>query len=391
MRFRALDSWRGIAALFVAAFHFPTTGYLSAAPVVRHAYLFVDFFFVLSGFVIAHATREGLESPRAAGAFMLRRFGRVYPLYIVVLGLFAGTVALKHGLMAAAGLQAVHDARSAGGAGEFLLHAGLIQVFGLRQTLSWNWPDWSIAAEFWTYLVFALVLWAWPAQRRVLFAGILVLALSVLTKNPERGIDVTYDLGFVRCLYGFCAGVLTYEVWRRGSVAVSGVLATVLEVTALIVAGLFVAASGPPAMSLGAPAIFAFLVFVFAFDGGSVSRLLEAKACERLGTWSYSIYVGHALIVFVLGSAVSLIEKASDLTLWLDAGSAGHAQRILAPPGWLAPDAAMLAYLALVVAVSSMTHAGIEDPWRRYFNALSRGRQPGGRRVDFCALSKDAA
>jgi len=391
LRFKALDSWRGIAALFVAAFHFPTLGYISAVPVVRHAYLFVDFFFVLSGFVIAHAARDGFDRPGAAGAFMLRRFGRVYPLYIAVLGAFAVVVALKHVLLSVAGLHAASEAQSAATASEFLLHAGLMQVFGLTQSLSWNWPDWSIAAEFWTYLVFALVLWAWPKQRRVLFTGIMVLTLFVLTKNPAPGIDVTYDLGFVRCLYGFSAGVLTYEVWRRRVVAVSGVLATVLEVATLGLAALFIAVSGTSVISFAAPAIFAMLVFVFAYEGGKVSRLLEAKACERLGLYSYSIYIVHALIVFALGSGISLIEKTSGLSLWLNETSGGHLHRILALPGSVAPDAAMLAYLGLVVAVSSITYAGIEDPWRRTFNALSRRQQPETRRREIYALSKDAA
>ena len=52
-RFYALDSWRGIAAVMVALFHMPIAWSLYDVGIVRHAWLFVDFFFVLSGFVIA--------------------------------------------------------------------------------------------------------------------------------------------------------------------------------------------------------------------------------------------------------------------------------------------------------------------------------------------------
>ena len=53
MRFRALDSWRGIAACLVALYHLDAYSHLFDVPFLRNSYLMVDFFFVLSGFVIA--------------------------------------------------------------------------------------------------------------------------------------------------------------------------------------------------------------------------------------------------------------------------------------------------------------------------------------------------
>ena len=59
---------------------------LAAMPaLVRHAYLFVDFFILLSGFVIAHSLRDGIADAAAFKTFMARRLGRVYPLYAAVL------------------------------------------------------------------------------------------------------------------------------------------------------------------------------------------------------------------------------------------------------------------------------------------------------------------
>ena len=58
-RFQVLDSWRGICALLVALFHFPTASAISQSRFIASSYLFVDFFFVLSGFVIAFSIRAG--------------------------------------------------------------------------------------------------------------------------------------------------------------------------------------------------------------------------------------------------------------------------------------------------------------------------------------------
>lgn len=80
MRYDVLDSWRGVCATIVALMHFNGLHHLWDLPLLRNAYLFVDFFFVLSGFVISHAYAARIESSSEALRFMVRRFGRVWPL-----------------------------------------------------------------------------------------------------------------------------------------------------------------------------------------------------------------------------------------------------------------------------------------------------------------------
>jgi peptidoglycan/LPS O-acetylase OafA/YrhL len=88
-RFRVLDSWRGIAALIVAFGHIKTSGWLSTLPLATTSYRFVDFFFVLSGFVIAYSNKDKLYSnPSAIGSFLINRVARLWPLHLFVLGLF---------------------------------------------------------------------------------------------------------------------------------------------------------------------------------------------------------------------------------------------------------------------------------------------------------------
>ncbi len=75
-RYVVLDSWRGICAILVALFHFPLQWHFQSTTFVRGSWLFVDFFFVLSGFVIAHAYAGKLSTRRDLFAFVIRRFGR---------------------------------------------------------------------------------------------------------------------------------------------------------------------------------------------------------------------------------------------------------------------------------------------------------------------------
>ncbi|TIW91548.1 MAG: acyltransferase, partial [Mesorhizobium sp.] len=94
-RFLVLDSWRGICALLVALFHFPTGSTISQSAFIGSSYLFVDFFFVLSGFVIASSYGNRLSQPQQVARFALVRFGRIYPLHLLMLAAFAGFELLR--------------------------------------------------------------------------------------------------------------------------------------------------------------------------------------------------------------------------------------------------------------------------------------------------------
>ncbi len=93
--FSALTSMRGVAALGVVLFHslaiLPQVAQQVPALFSTRGYLWVDFFFVLSGFVLTHSNGKkfaGSFTPVAYKSFIVARFARIYPAYIVVLALF---------------------------------------------------------------------------------------------------------------------------------------------------------------------------------------------------------------------------------------------------------------------------------------------------------------
>jgi peptidoglycan/LPS O-acetylase OafA/YrhL len=95
-RFAALDAWRGICALLVALEHLSTTSVLHQNSLTRHSYRFVDFFFVLSGVVVAHAYRERLQRDPEHGAIS-RALKRRAPL---ALGAWSYSIYMVHVLLA---------------------------------------------------------------------------------------------------------------------------------------------------------------------------------------------------------------------------------------------------------------------------------------------------
>ena len=87
-RFLALDGLRGVAALLVAAFHTTTAFQID---LIAHGYLAVDFFFMLSGLVVAHAYEDQLLNGMSFRRFAVARVVRLYPM--IALGVLMGTVA----------------------------------------------------------------------------------------------------------------------------------------------------------------------------------------------------------------------------------------------------------------------------------------------------------
>jgi hypothetical protein len=383
MHFGVLDSWRGVAALLVALFHLNILSSIYSLDFVRNSFLFVDFFFVLSGFVITHSYGDRLGTLEGVGRFVIRRFGRLWPLHVVVLSAFI-IVEVGRAISTARGASFVNPPFT--GITSFhsiLTNLTFGQSFGLEQRLTWNPPSWSICAEFWTYLVFAAALLAGATWlRRIRFATEIVLvtlligSATALVLFARHGIDATYDLGFVRCIYGFTVGHLTYRLWQATPGA--RFKTALLEVAVVIAVAVYVSLAGRSGYSFLAPLMFAAIVFVFAFEAGPISRLMLNRGSVWLGRISYSIYMWQAFIIFnFIDRAVATLEKVTrqtftatapaDPALGLDAG------KLIVFGGHVVPILATLFFVALVIAVASVSYYVVELPGQRLFARLARG------------------
>jgi len=359
-RFAALDGWRGVCALLVALHHLNVHGHFYAWPLVRNAWLFVDFFFVLSGFVIAHAYGEILLSGRDVREFVLRRFARLWPLHVTVLAAFVLLELCRYATIGAA---------FTGGRSVFAIftNLALVQSLGVHNGLTWNTPAWSISTEFYTYLVFASVCLI-AANRKVrlaLAATIMFGGLATLVFLSRYGMRETFNFGFFRCLYGFSAGMLTYDVWRLLPGKIGG---TVMEIAVLAVVGIFVTfAPNIRMLEYLAVSVFAFAILVFAQQAGAVSRALEGRAASALGRWSYSIYMLH---MFVIACALSLLDTFAKH--WTSFDASGNETVTLG--GVWSGDLFAAAYLAIVIALSAFTYRFVEKLGQRIFGRGLHGK-----------------
>ena len=375
MRFNVLDAWRGIAAVLVALFHLQAAGHAYDLAFLRNSYLFVDFFFVLSGFVISHAYFEKIGNQQEFAEFIVRRFGRVWPLHVTVLGAFVLVEALKL-LLATSGEQAglaPFDASGHTAPAALPYHLVLAQALGVLDKLSWNEPSWSISAEFWMYVLFGLTCVLLTRRKPLALAALGLAGAATVAAYSNSGMDVTFDLGFPRCVFGFTVGALVYRThtWQAGRSRhrlISGWLSELLAVAMVV---LFVSIAGRTAVSIAAPLAFAIPVFVFGFESGPLSRALVTRPFQALGRWSYSIYMVHGLIAFVLGLVTSWLQRRLGVSLWQEVDTNGVMSRVITGDKFLL-DLLFVMYLVSVVALAALTYRWIEQPRRAYFNRLAR-------------------
>jgi peptidoglycan/LPS O-acetylase OafA/YrhL len=367
VRFEALDGWRGVCALLVALFHFPLAGPIGENAFVRGSFLFVDFFFVLSGFVIAHACSEKVRTGQGMAQFMVTRFGRLFPLHIFMLAAFVGFELLRLAVPQLASGQAPFS--EAFSPDTLPANLALLHGLGIHDHLSWNAPSWSISTELFAYIFFGLAVLLLGKRSVGLFLLAAIAGPVILFTYSPDFMDATYDLGLVRCLYGFSAGVLTHALLagkiERGPQTREALWTwTLAELTVIGAVILFVSTTALNAGGLIAPLMFAFAVALFAHEGGYVSRLMKTGPLLLLGTISYSIYLTHIFVQARMMNAAKVMEKSfveGILTVSKDGAAFSQAVAI----------SAMIMMFILTVLASYATFRLVEAPGRDFFKRLA--------------------
>jgi peptidoglycan/LPS O-acetylase OafA/YrhL len=360
-RYEALDSLRGLCACGVVLYHIHTTGFVTNLPVFRQGWLFVDFFFVLSGFVIAASYGEALRAGFSLRAYMILRLGRIYPLHLFMLLAF---LALELGLL-------VSGLRGPTGRGPFagtrtlpllLDNLLLVQIFVPDGSQSWNAPSWSIAAEMWTYALTAIGLAAMKRRFRLALAAIVVAAPPILLVYGNHGLGSS-DLALVRCLFGFSIGMLAFDLRTRLRIGpgLSRRAATAIELAAIAacLAAMSVPGRGP--LLILCPFLFAVTILALAGEKGAASDLLTRAPMRRLGALSYSIYMTQALVIILFIRALGFAGARLNAPLLAGGSVNGHPVEVIVGA---APDLLAFLCLALILLAASFTWRYVELPFR---------------------------
>ena len=322
----ALTSTRFFGALMIMVFHTTAdTPLLAGAPlwlrnVITSGYVWVGYFFILSGFIL---TYQYLERFRAgafdARGFWLARLARIYPghvagfILIFLIGLAFPTLPL--------GPQLASTTMTAADIG---LTAVLMHAWVPTFALTYNFPSWALSVEWFFYLLFPLLLIAaarWPLRRVLLLASMglvaewtasLIYCAAAAQGWAGNTTNVnTAAIAFIKFspavrLAEFMLGVALARVYaERDRLKLDERLGGRLIAVSmcLIVAGLLSSCAIPFALMhnvvLTIPFGAAILGFALA-PRGMVSRALSLRHLVALGEASYPLYVLHGSFVFFI-------------------------------------------------------------------------------------------
>lgn len=287
----SLTSLRGLAAMAVVLTHFSATAQLacrSTIPsLVPHGYVGVDFFFVLSGFIMAYTYADAFVRDGFAAwpPFMAKRIARIVPLNVAVLAALA-----LAGVLSTALLGRNFVWHTATPIRDFAANLLMLQGLGIGRNL--NGPSWSISTEFAAYACFPLLAacvfgrraTAWSA---VALSGAALCALAAA--RPRLGIGVEALPGsLVRCFAEFIIGMAAWRLYCRPRVAdILGRDAMAAGFLAAACLGLVLR------VDLAVVLVLPPLVIALAANDGRVACALRVRPLMFLGTISYSLYLLH--------------------------------------------------------------------------------------------------
>ena len=339
----ALAGARAFPPLMVVLFHFSEGHHYSGVHwldlLATRGYLWVEFFFVLSGFILTHVywpRLSDLWTQRGHGAFLKARLIRLYPLHLfmllVILAMVVGLRLLGHwgGYLSIFDAPYHQDIHLKG----FIASLLLVHAWDTLNTLTWNGASWFVSVEFALCLMFPVLLWL--AEGR-LWRGVALIAaglmgLTALLLTSRHGLDITYDRGVLRGLSDFSVGAGLAVLFRtlKPRDKLPGYVHSLVQVAILLALAWATQRTGwsHTRNDIWTVLPLMALVFALAFDRGIVAEALKTRLPQKLGEWSYAVYMGQTAWLLAIRffeqrlypppDAMVLGTRFSTLIWWLE-------------------------------------------------------------------------
>jgi peptidoglycan/LPS O-acetylase OafA/YrhL len=305
-----LDGLRGVAALMVVVFHLfeAHAGGDPQKQIINHGYMAVDFFFLLSGFVIAYAYDD-----RWAGMgqweFYKRRLVRLQPMIIVGGLIGAALLGFQHyslfpKLQTVAAWQVI---------GALLLGFVMIPLRPSAEIRGWgeiyplNGPQWSLFYEYIANILYAVGLRKLSNRAMGVLVALAGLAMVHLLVFGPRGdliggwaLDLNgVRIGLTRVMFPFFAGVLLMRLGKRIKVKNAFVVCSLLLIAALALPRFGGKALWINGLYEAACVILLFPLIVAIGAGEKNANGVSVRIARFFGDLSYPLYITHYPLIYI--------------------------------------------------------------------------------------------
>jgi peptidoglycan/LPS O-acetylase OafA/YrhL len=351
-KIKSLESLRGLCAIIVVLYHFgfTSTSIITNNLFIENGFYFVDFFFVLSGFVIYKNYVNYFDTLKSIFFFQAKRFFRLYPLHIFVLFFFVIIEFLKLFLELKFDIIANNPAFSSNNLQAFIHNLFLTHGF-LENFVTFNSPSWSISTEFYTYFIFALT--TFFIKKKYLQISLLIIFTCGIILYLKSGHQATAGyLAILRCMYAFFLGSLI-NLFIKKEYEINSLF---LFIFLIII--IFSVCFSKINFEFMIPILFSIFIFlILTTKENSILKILNKNYLVFLGKISYGIYMIHSLVWWGIRQILRFIFKIESTSI------DGNVLLILNEHQSLI---CIIIGLFLTIFLASMLYKYIEKPFINY-------------------------
>lgn len=309
--YEILDGLRGVASIMVVAFHTleSYTGGNRLVQIINHGYLAVDFFFLLSGFVVAYAY-DDRWGKMTLWDFCKRRLIRLQPMIIMgsiigaalfylqtsgIFPLISQTSVLKMLLVMVIGFTLIPLPLS-------------MDIRGWQEMHPLNGPAWSLFFEYIANLLYALVIRKLSKKALAVLVFLFAcLLIHYLLMGPTGDLiggwtlnETQLNIGFTRLLFPFFAGILLCRMGKLIRINGGFWLCSLMIVIILSVPRI----GGSEHLWMNGlyesfAVIILFPLIISIGAGSEIKNRRSIKACKFLGDISYPLYITHYPLIYI--------------------------------------------------------------------------------------------
>jgi peptidoglycan/LPS O-acetylase OafA/YrhL len=307
-----LETFRGICAIVIVFYHLKINTFIHTSSFIQNGELVVDFFFVLSGFVIALNYMHKIDSKKSLINFQKKRFYRLYPLHLLTLFIFLSFEIGKWIVVNNTSLTSTYEPFNSFN-NFYSLFSNLILIHGWYGW-SFNLPSWSISTEFYTYLIFGIIVLNF-GKNKTIFLLMIFLSLVIFFLNNYGFIFLDKFIYPARCIYSFFIGVLTFCFYAKHKDETTPYLFLLLSIIINIA---LITQSDRFSLNyeyIILPISFSLTIFFASTmkKDNFLFEVLSNKFLVYLGSISYGVYMIHFAVVWCFRQVSKIIFKVSDI------------------------------------------------------------------------------
>ncbi len=344
-RFVVLDSFRGLFALSIVLVHLYVIDSFGKTPFFRGGGLFVEFFFLLSGFVITHS--YGYRDSLNFRSFAISRTFRIFPLHVAMLLFFflietAKLIAYKNGIHFN-----VLPFTEACAVKEIIPNLFLVHSWSrLTQVNSFDYSSWSISIEYYMYMIFFFSTTLFKRKKELVWCILSVSALVLYMTHSELVV-----VQVKRGISGFFLGAVIYQIYKKiDTYTPSFFYASIAELIAAVSVIIVVCINSSEIFPITL-LVFGGTIIIFTFEAGCISNLLQKGLFRTIGERSYSIYLVHLAIIYILTFSCIIFQKVTGKEITVMVGM----KRYIDLGNPVFNNLLVLAVLAVTITVSGFT------------------------------------